>query len=441
MLSQEVTGQLGESHNSALPDGSSELRESAPTGASSSKDVSGSAAAEEPTPHPVKQASYILHSGDTSEENEDSENDQDDLSELSQLSSDDEDEVSEIDFNFPDDNVIDSGVSAKLNGETENNDIILQENLNKIQAILIKEYGDLPPQKLMPPVSEKLAEVMSQWLRETPKRQKIKQLFEESAELMPENVKGLEQVRISEILYQKLPFKAKVNDQRLRGMNSFLTRGLGLLISVLDKLINFEALVSISENDKVEKKGGKLLIRGCEFDVSELRTMVSKGIYILAVANGICLQKRKTLLKVYLDRRFHSLVSPSNPVTNDLLGSDLEMRVAEFNKSTEAGNNIIFRPKSHNRRGFDNKFQRGCRGYRYNNYHDRNQSGRSQYRPNHRPGVAQAGIRSRQHFQNRTENRYDRSRGRFRQGQQCRQGFHNNRGNNNQSIPNRGRKA
>ena len=82
-----------------------------------------------------------------------------------------------------------------------------------IDAILAREFGGEPPQTSLPPVSEKLAKAVTEWMRVTPKQEKIKEMFKEA--LVPENVEGLMPVRINEILYQRLPFRAKVNDQRL----------------------------------------------------------------------------------------------------------------------------------------------------------------------------------------------------------------------------------
>ena len=44
----------------------------------------------------------------------------------------------------------------------------------------------------------------------TPSSENIKLMFCEC--LLPENVEGLQLVKINEILYQNLPFRAKVND-------------------------------------------------------------------------------------------------------------------------------------------------------------------------------------------------------------------------------------
>ena len=113
-------------------------------------------------------------------------------------------------------------------------------------SILHAEYGeDKPPLKL-PPVSEPLAKTVSKWLCVTPGRDQIKELFHECLTL--ENVEGLQQVHINEILHQTLPFKAKPKDQKLRGINTFVTRGVGPLISVLNTLVLAEDVLVKSKD-------------------------------------------------------------------------------------------------------------------------------------------------------------------------------------------------
>ena len=61
--------------------------------------------------------------------------------------------------------------------------------------------------------------------------------------MTPINVEGLMPVKINDGLYCKLPFKARVNDQRLRGLNTFITRGCGPLVSVFHELCTLEAAI------------------------------------------------------------------------------------------------------------------------------------------------------------------------------------------------------
>ena len=113
-------------------------------------------------------------------------------------------------------------------------------DIYSVDTILTKEYALEVPKPCLPDVSDTLAKTVTVWLWETPKREKIKELFADT--LVPNNVSGLLPVRINEALYQRLPFKGKLNDQKLRGINTFFTRGLGPILSVLDVLLVMEAL-------------------------------------------------------------------------------------------------------------------------------------------------------------------------------------------------------
>ena len=54
----------------------------------------------------------------------------------------------------------------------------------------------------------------------SPSRERVKEFFKQC--MVPINVDGLNPVRINEILYAKLTFEEKLNDQKLHGINSFL---------------------------------------------------------------------------------------------------------------------------------------------------------------------------------------------------------------------------
>ena len=117
-------------------------------------------------------------------------------------------------------------------------------------SILNREYGEELPPPSLPSMSDQLAKTISKWAHITPNREVVKELFKEI--IGPDNVTGLEPVRINDVIYQVLPFKAKINDQRLRGINTFLARSLGPLSSLLDKLIAVEdCMVESKENIQV----------------------------------------------------------------------------------------------------------------------------------------------------------------------------------------------
>ena len=230
--------------------------------------------------------------------------------------------------------------------------------------ILEKEYGITVPKMQKPPVSEKLAIAVSKWLLETPNREKIKELFNETAGQNPKNVQSLQLVRINELLYQRLPFKAKVNDQKLRGMNSYFLQGIGPLVSLLDCLLHFEA----NNSTELKLEDQKIWLNDCSLDIPNMRKAIHNCMHILSLGNAVCLQTRKSNLRPYLERKYHHLTQPSNAVTNDLLGSDLEGKISEFNRINEASRKLYVRQKSrkpyrnYNSNGWKRKNK--CIGYR-----------------------------------------------------------------------------
>ena len=208
-----------------------------------------------------------------------------------------------------------------------------------IDAILAREFASEEPWPSLPPVSEKLAKAVTEWMRVTPKREKIKEMFNET--LVPENVEGLLPVRINEILYQRLPFKAKVNDQRLRGMNTYFARGLAPLVAVLDHIVQLESEVSGREKNW-KSVDGNLVTEGYQIDVCQLRCLLSQAVKILSTGHSVLLTKRKGLLQPYLDQKFHFLLKPTNPVTQDLLGPDLEQKISDGARVVDAGRKLLY---------------------------------------------------------------------------------------------------
>ena len=148
-----------------------------------------------------------------------------------------DDEVSDIasvgSINSEDvDDLLSNGEEDLDDLDGKDNEIILANRQCNVStdAILAREFGVEEPRPSLPAVSEKLALAVTSWMRNTPKREKIREMFREA--LVPENVEGLLPVRINQILYQRLPFKARVNDQRLRGINTYFARGIAPLVSV-----------------------------------------------------------------------------------------------------------------------------------------------------------------------------------------------------------------
>ena len=95
---------------------------------------------------------------------------------------------------------------------------------------------------------------------------------------------------------------------------TYFSRGLGPLISILDNLIRFEAGVGLKgQAVELTDKTVKLKLTKSKLDIQAIRISLNKAVRILSLGNAACLQKRKSNLKLYLDRKYHHLVQTSNP--------------------------------------------------------------------------------------------------------------------------------
>ena len=209
--------------------------------------------------------------------------------------------------------------------------------------------------------------------------------------LTPENIEGLKPVRINDLLYKKLPFHAKVNDQKLRGLNTFIARGCGPLVSAFEQLCLIETVIEKDTiSPTIEFKDGKVCINNDqfiknEFDISKLRTDLGNSLKLLTSAHCTILARRKHNLKPYLDRKFHHLTRDSNPVTNELLGSDLEQRISESMKGVDVARKLTpYRSeKLRDYRGRGRGLPRGSPRYQsgYTRYSNSRQERQTRYNP------------------------------------------------------------
>ena len=70
------------------------------------------------------------------------------------------------------------------------------------------------------------------------------------------------------------------------------------------------------------------------------------------------LLKRQNPLRPYLDQKFHSLLKPSNPVSQELLGLDLELKTAEGMRVSEASKKLTAPFRQQNSGFRNNRFRR-----------------------------------------------------------------------------------
>ena len=116
----------------------------------------------------------------------------------------------------------------------------------------------------------------------------------------------------------------------------------GPLINVLDRLIALESLLLTSSNDKVECKikKGVLLVNDQEFDIPLLRKWADAALHLLCTGNSFTLMKRQTWIWNFLPQQYHHLIKASNPITNELLGSNLDQKVNDLQKLSEVAKKL-----------------------------------------------------------------------------------------------------
>ena len=163
----------------------------------------------------------------------------------------------------------------------------------KCDDLFTENYLVDPPVTHLPPISDTLASAITQWCRIPAKKDKIKEMFKQS--LVPQNIEGLHPVHINELLFQKLPFKAKLNDQRLRGTNTFLACGAGPVASVFQDLCRFETLLK-SDKASFHFSGVKISGGGIEIDFTDLRSKLGNALKLLSSAHPLQLSHRKQAL-------------------------------------------------------------------------------------------------------------------------------------------------
>ena len=211
-----------------------------------------------------------------------------------------------------------------------------------VGSILSEEYEEVEPSSNLPAIDLKLSEIVTKWLRAAPPRDCIRELFKDC--MLPENVEGLLPVKINDLLYTRLSLESRINDQKLRGINTFIARGLGPLLSIWDKLLKFEAaLLNKTEREKFSIEGGAIKVGENNLNITEVRCEMVKGLRLLCTCHGVVLQKRRDQLRGLLDPKFHVLLKPSNPVTLELLGDNIDLKIAENTKLLEAAQKLQVR--------------------------------------------------------------------------------------------------
>ena len=80
-----------------------------------------------------------------------------------------------------------------------------------------------------------------------------------------------------------------MNDQHLRGINTFLTQGLGPIISIWDNILAWETALNKydSENVKLSQCMGIIQTDNLKLDLTDICRQLDKAIHLLSACNAL----------------------------------------------------------------------------------------------------------------------------------------------------------
>ena len=199
-----------------------------------------------------------------------------------------------------DSNKVNQTVSVHDSGAAEHQSE--NSDYNVINKVFSDNYVVDVPSMYLDNVSSLLATNVTEWCRKVPKRSDVREMFKSC--LCPENV---QLVKINESVYKILPARAKVADQKIRGITTFITRSLGSLLPIFENLCKIEGECS---GDPSSIKIGK-----SEFNIKQWRTNMGNSIHLSCYSLAILTQRRKANIHPFLDPKFTNLTCDSNPVS------------------------------------------------------------------------------------------------------------------------------
>ena len=211
---------------------------------------------------------------------------------------------------------------------------------------------------LAPPVSDLLAKTIDDWALQVPNKPDIKLAFEQCC--IPVNVRSLSPVKINDIIFQHiifqhLPFKAKEADRHAKNNSSYYTRAMGPLTYIWDTFIKAEVWAM-----KHKAAPPHIKVQGDTVPLKMPTACLSASIKILCFHTAINLQRRKSALHQFLDHKYLTLASSTNPVTSYLFGDNLEQRVSDIFKISQAAHNSKFQAvRGHTKSFFSRNQNRG----------------------------------------------------------------------------------
>ena len=202
-----------------------------------------------------------------------------------------------------------------------------------LNAFITDHYVTKKPDDIYtPPVSDLLASTIDSWAFSMPTKDQIKSTFEECK--IPKNIISLSPIRINDVIYQRLPARTKEMDRQAKNQASYFTQAMGPSAFIWDSFIKAESWAI-----QQKRLPPALKIPGGVTSICDLTACLSVSMKLLCYHRAFNLQKRKGALKPHLDPKYHLLTSPSNPITQFLFGDNLEQRVQDIYRVSQAAHN------------------------------------------------------------------------------------------------------
>ena len=108
------------------------------------------------------------------------------------------------------DAIINDEIDTNCPGSPPPQNLSLSRIVSTTQDIICQDYAVKEPVHYLDLVSQVLADTVTDWCCTPARREEVRNQFKVC--MLPQNVEGLRPIRINEMLYRKLPTKAKVND-------------------------------------------------------------------------------------------------------------------------------------------------------------------------------------------------------------------------------------
>ena len=163
----------------------------------------------------------------------------------------------------------------------------------------------------------------------------IKQAFEQCK--VPSNIIALSPIKINDIIYHRLLPRARENDKLARNHASYYIRAMGPLAYIWNVLIKAEAWAL-----KIKSARPSIKTQDETVPLCDLIACVSASMKLLSINVSLYLQCRKSALRPHLDPKYHTLAAPSNKITSFLLGDNLEQKVSDIFKISQAARSNRF---------------------------------------------------------------------------------------------------